>query len=189
MPRAKNKLAVALAIVAGLLTLGISGGPAAAAPERACLMGSEARGGCFPEPPDQCPGAPVTTTGFVSRPLYGFAIGVSWCFTRLGDLKITGGVRNLVNVPPPPFDTINDGNLDFSTTDMIITDTLTTGYFSLVRTFQARVLLCDSVNGTNSLGGQIFDCPVSEFPYIQISVARGVPPVVNTGVSSFPGIP
>ena len=127
MPRAKNRLAVALAVVAGLLTLGMSGGPAAAAPERACSIGSGINAGCFPEPPDQCPGAPVTTTGFVSRPLYSFGIGVSWCFTRLGDVRITGGVRNLVTIPPPPFDTINDGNLDFSDLDWVITDTLTPG--------------------------------------------------------------
>jgi hypothetical protein len=59
----------------------------------------------------------------------------------------------------------------------------------LVRTFQAQVRLCDSVFGNNFPGGLIFDCPVTEFPFIQISVARGVAPVIKTGVSSFPGIP
>jgi hypothetical protein len=188
LPRAKNRLAAIVAVMAGLLALGIAGAPAAAAPERACLIGSEING-CFPEPPDQCPAAPVTTTGFVSRPLYSFAIGVTWCFTRLGDVRVTGGVRNLFTVLPPPFDTPNDGVLDFSTIDLIITDTLTTGYYSLVRTFQARVRLCDSVFGNNFPGGVIFECPAAEFPFIQIRVARGVAPVINTGVSSFPGIP
>lgn len=180
MPRAKKGLAVALTIVSGLLALGIAGAPAAAAPDRACLVA----GACFPEPPDQCPGAPIPVSGFVSQPVYNFIIGFSYCFSRLGDLRLSGGFERLAAFPPPPFETFNDGVLDFARFDQRVIDTFSVGPASATKTLQFRVLLCDSMT---ALG--LFICPAVEFPFVQISVARGTAPVVRTGVSTFPGIP
>lgn len=180
MLRARNRPAVVLAVLAGLLALGLSGTPAPAAPDRACLVA----GACFPEPPDQCPGAPIPVSGFVSQPLYNFTTGFSFCFSRLGDLKLSGGFERLAAFPPPPFETFNDGVLDFASFDQRVIDTTSVGVASVVRTLQFRVLLCDSMTASG-----FFICPAVEFPFVQISVVRGTQPVIRTGVSTFPGIP
>jgi hypothetical protein len=144
---------------------------------------------CFPEPPDQCPLAPTTTTGFVNRsPYYSIRVDLSYCFSRLGEFKLMSGIGTRAFFTPPP-DRFT-GAFDFSFNIGAVTDTFVAGPVGATRTVQFEVRLCNFVStGPAPAFAQLFECFATEFPYIQIVVSKNLAPVVKQGISTFPGIP